>query len=338
MSTETLINSYVVESARKVWNASDKTSLILEKKIRHILSNIGLESSKTWTARVLFNKLSNATWRDKVDEFNASYPFRKAGQDSDEYKNSPLSQSPSEISKKIAKLLDIEILDDQQKAELLLALIGEKTSRLMLSLQHLLQVCESLGLSACYIAEEIIFDNDKSLYGYSNVVSERVPFIDPSPDKVVFSYFGRTYGDAEITAVLDYFEKAAALYGIPQCCVEYFNKNWEESLLNHSGDMAFRLFHNAFARSDNEIIIPWQTNPYGMYRGMGFLWHFPCSINCMTTIELVSRRYEEVGKIARDFAETQRLAQSKPFYLYPNRTFSLSALAEDGVYINPKID
>ena len=238
----------------------------------------------------------------------------------------------------LQRTLRQEFLNHQSRAEICLGISGTKLSRLHMSVLEVCRLSENLGvpilISACRY-ESIV---DTALGEFSNQAVRGRRMVQLEDDAQVYAYFGSSLEDRLLVSVLDTLNAAGKYLGIPKCCRMSFKKSWEDSCQKHAGDVAFNLFANLWATSKSpSIAIPWQCNPYGMYQGGGVLWHFPCSIDCQQTIELVDSRIEALRQIDSPFVDESCHFQSRPFWLSEDRSFSFFEPAGRALRVLPQL-
>jgi hypothetical protein len=217
-------------------------------------------------------------------------------------------------------LRSIDLLNQQTVAEIFLALVGNKFSRVTGHSSVISQVAHTLRIPFFVSSQSIKPINDFLLRDFSNrsIPGEYIRDIDKSCD--VYSYFGGDVGDQVMLSVLDQLNMAGAYLGIPSCCRAFFFNSWDAACRDHDGDLAFLLFSSQPNWSNSGAIsVAWQCNPYGMYAGGGLTWHFPCSITCAETIRIVNERFDIISKIDAKFARECRSFQKQKFTIMPNR-------------------
>ena len=76
-------------------------------------------------------------------------------------------------------------------------------------------------------------------------------------------------------------------------CQEFFNKNWEYAVKKYQGDLSRLYFENEKRGILKDNLL---YNPIPMYYGMGFCWHFPCTLNCDHTKKIIDERIKILKK------------------------------------------
>lgn len=178
-------------------------------------------------------------------------------------------------------------LSDISKAEIALALTGNKCSRVVLPAEgvgFLLPLARA-GTHFLVGRQGIKPASDILCGGFSNTVGSTCPVDSDEPGMDVFVYFGPSPEEVRQTAELDECNQAAPLLGIPPCCEAYFEEHWDAVRLR-GGD----LFSHLLRAQPERTSAAGSCNAAGMYFGWGLCWHFPCSLNCRSTSEIVSAR------------------------------------------------
>ncbi len=226
--------------------------------------------------------------------------------------------------KAFIQLQTIPKLNDQTIGEIVLAIAGNKMSRIVANSGDLDEIGAALNLpvfiSSC--GHQPI--PDKVLNNFSNIVTRTGNLTSLSGDAHGYAYFGGDVGDQALLSVLDQLNSAGKYLGIPDCCRTHFAQHWDDVCAKHDGDMGYFMFA-ALGASENEMPIrpAWQCNPYGMYQGGGMLWHFPCGFECEATIKIIDDRINFISIMDSAFSGRCRLVQSTPFTIMPDRSVSL---------------
>ena len=208
-----------------------------------------------------------------------------------------------------------KMLNDIEKAELLLAINGSKISRISLPIIETGNFSKILGNHAyfCFSNELIISKHEDNLNNFSNVIDGYVSYLSNKEDITdAFVYIGQNPAEIRKASDLDSENKSGNFYEIPVCCQEYFSSNWEDSRNFYNGDLASFLIDNNIESNDQLLEIPWQLNSFAMYWGGGLTWHFPCSLNCESTISIVSKRLDILQKIDSSLCEKLLYIQQLP--------------------------
>ena len=229
------------------------------------------------------------------------------------------------------------LLNHQATAEIVLAVAGNKMSRISGRSDLFRELAKQLEIPFFISSQSVASACDDNLSGFSNISAKGDRIRDLSGDWDVYAYFGGSSAEQALLSVLDQLDLGGSALGIPSCCREYFSKVWPLACRDQDGDVAyFSLSSPDFAGASGEIDMAWQCNPYGMYAGGGLLWHFPCSLRCHSTIEVVTKRYELLASIDGGFAEDCRRFQQIPVLVRPDRSFHFEASSGNGVMIRPK--
>ena len=185
-------------------------------------------------------------------------------------------------------------------AELILAIEGNKVSRISIQVQRVERLMEILNrLPIYYCFSNYLFESnaDENLDGFRNVITS-IHDLDSLIDEEleIHIYFADSREKLKKAFLLDKEDKCAPLFKTPSCCENFFLKNWDCCVATHNGDMT-RLY------AQNRKVV-WNANPLynpvGMYFGLGFCWHFPCKLDCKQTKRVVDermkilKRYEEI--------------------------------------------
>lgn len=225
-------------------------------------------------------------------------------------------------------------LNAQSKAEIAMALLGQKFSRIHLRGSEILDITDDLQCRALVSSRRIVASYDASLDGFSNEASWSTDIERFSPEGEYYAYFGGTFSEQCLVHTLDLNDLAGSCLGIPRCCRNYFRQNWQRALMEFAGDVAFLKIAEVISAGTASIETPWQCNPYGMYAGSGLLWHFPCGFDCSSTVELVNDRFQQLNHIDPSFAAELKQSQSEPVWVRRDRSFSSSELT-DSLGIKP---
>ena len=238
--------------------------------------------------------------------------------------------------KVLAALRAVDLLNHQAVAEIVLAVAGNKMSRITGHSTLLAQVARVVGFPFFIGSQSVEPINDTTLEGFSNRSAPGERIQDLAGDCDVYSYFGGDAGDQALLSVLDQLNMAGAYLGIPPCCRAFFAASWDTACRDHDGDLAFLFMSSQPQWTDKRLIdIAWQCNPYGMYAGGGLTWHFPCSPTCAATIDTVDERFGRLSEIDATFARECRAFQQRSFTLLPDRTTVSESDASSGVLIQP---
>lgn len=185
-------------------------------------------------------------------------------------------------------------------AEFILAISGEKVSRISASLIRATKICrflENNHIPYCVSNEVFIPNND--LVGFSNTYSQVFDlryFEDEAGEVHIF--ISQSIDLAIRAFESDPEDMAGSYLQIPSCCCHFFLTHWEEALYKFNGDLFRKLL---LTTKQKVTCLPWQTNIMALYRGSSLLFHFPCQLDCPATINLVNNR----AQILRQVNSTQ---------------------------------
>lgn len=238
---------------------------------------------------------------------------------------------PREI---LTSLQRSSLLSHQAVAEIVLAFAGNKMSRVTGHSTLVAEIARILNIPFFIGSQSITPISDANLNGFSNrsIPGERIATL--SGDFDVYAYFGGDLADQALLSVLDQLGAAGKYLGIPPCCRAYFSETWEVACREDDGDLAFRLMSSQPQwKNERKIDIAWQCNPYGMYFGGGLTWHFPCSLSCAATIDMIDMRFDRLSDIDAAFADECRSFQERSFTLLPDRTTTSEAHSSRGMLI-----
>lgn len=236
----------------------------------------------------------------------------------------------------LPRLRSLSFLNNQSVAEIALALAGTKVSRLVLPAPDLVALSKAINYPVFVSAIACDAIVDQELGGFSNIAN-RERFVESvEPTDELYAYFGALVEDRALVAVMDSLNAAGKYLGIPECCRDFFRASWNDVRAKEAGDMAFNLFSRASGgKMEGELKVGWQCNPYGMYRGGGLLWHFPCSVDCSETIALVNDRLDLLNAVDQDLAAETRSYQTSPFWLQSDRRVSQISPNIPALFVKP---
>lgn len=283
-----------------------------------VLASLGEKSSPGRPPTPLLNSVGFAHWRGDDAAVDASMEIQ------------------FDLTATLRRLRNIPALNNQSVAEILLALAGTKVSRLTAPASDIRLISQALDYPVFIAGRSLVPIADLTLCGFSNQSSDGGLVSDLAGKREVYAYFGGDLADRAVLSVLDRLNAGGSYLGIPACCRSFFSATWEPCLEQHSGDLAFTLIssHPEWS-SGRPLQIPWQCNPYGMYGGGGLLWHFPCSLWCQHTIDLVDARYRLLERLDSEFATETRCFQERVFKLFPDRRFQFEIGGQGGVIVRP---
>jgi hypothetical protein len=98
-------------------------------------------------------------------------------------------------------------------------------------------------------------------------------------DAVILGWLALAFGWDEYLGVL---------LGYPRCCATSFAARWRTAVADHAGDLALATALDAPGEA-LEHALPWQTNAFARYTGPSILAHFPCTLECEATVDVVDR-------------------------------------------------
>lgn len=185
-------------------------------------------------------------------------------------------------------------IDDISKAEILLAVTGNKQSRTVLPVDGL-DFLEAFGRAGgVYMIgrQAVRSTTDEQCAGFSNVSSSSHPLDCDESGLDAFVYFGADLDSIAETARLDEINAAGSLLGIPDCCQEFFASNWEE-VRHQGGDLFSYLLSQQSPVSYGHA----ECNAAAMYIRKGLCWHFPCSLMCENTRTVSTRRARRLAEV-----------------------------------------
>jgi hypothetical protein len=175
-----------------------------------------------------------------------------------------------------------------QMREIILALKGEKVSRITLPLFKAIQVIRKIGKGRVshYFINSVLSNLTEDFCNVAHLTHfETCGFLDLQKD--VYVYIASNDELSEKARCLDVTDSAGDLFQIPKCCQHYFKRNWEDSILTHEGDLFGKLLLN----SNKKEVTMVSENFFPLsYLDNGYLYHFPCSLRCQETIDLVRER------------------------------------------------
>lgn len=185
-----------------------------------------------------------------------------------------------------------KIFNDIEIAELLLAIEGNKVSRLSINIKQAGDVVKILHkLPVYYCFSNFVFESaqEENLNDFKNVITS-IHQLDSyyDQDLEIHVYLSNNKLKLKSAFILDQKDECGSLFQIPKCCQKYFKYNWSNAVKFYNGDLA-RMHYGKGAFSDNENLL---YKPFGMYFGGGLCWHFPCEKNCVSTRKLIDKRIE----------------------------------------------
>jgi len=209
-------------------------------------------------------------------------------------------------------------------AEFILAITGEKVSRISADLNRAKEICQFLEkkhIPYC-VSNEVFIPND-DLVGFSNTYSQVFDLRHFEDDAGEVNIFISKSIDLAIRCFeLDADDMAGSYLQIPSCCCHFFLAHWQEVFEKSNGD----LFRKLLSSSTKKVIcLPWQTNIMALYRGSSLLFHFPCQLDCPETIKLVNHRAQILRQVDSTQVDNIISAHQTGFFL-----------TKDGYYLEKK--
>lgn len=239
----------------------------------------------------LNNVLSNKDWSKVKTIYKKVCPVFN-----EKFWDTRISNKKLKINKSIH--LDLKRhLNDIEIAELILAIEGNKVSRISIPInkvKELIDVVHKLPIYYCFSNYIFSSKSDSQINDFQNVISS-IYNLDThyKEDIDIHIYFSNNKLKLRQSYVLDQSDESATLFKTPKCCQEFFKNNWEYAVKKYQGDLTRVYFENI-----NKIIIKVNLlyNPIPMYFGMGLCWHFPCSLNCKKTQKIIDQRIDILKK------------------------------------------
>ncbi len=230
---------------------------------------------------------------------------------------------------KINKAILIELkrhLNDIEIAELILAIEGNKVSRISIPInkvKELIDIVHKLPIYYCFSNYIFSSKSDSQINDFQNVISS-IYNLDThyKEDIDIHIYFSSNMLKLKQSYILDQSDESATLFKTPKCCQEYFNKNWEYAVKKYHGDLSRLYFENEKRGIIKDNLL---YNPIPMYYGMGFCWHFPCSLDCNKTKKVIDERIKILKKYKNIFNN-----------LFKINEYSLSFNLKNGYKLAPK--
>lgn len=192
-----------------------------------------------------------------------------------------------------------------ESAELLLAIEGNKVSRISKPISQITNIIQRINsLPVFYCFSNYIFSSnvDNSINGFHNVISDTYSLTNLdsyiSNDLSIHIYFSSNQQDLFDAFYLDQEDNCAELFKTPKCCESFFKNKWDYALQYHNGDLTKLYFENIDV---THLIRELKYNPIPMYFGKGLCWHFPCSLECDATKDVVNERVEILNRYPEIF-------------------------------------
>ena len=236
----------------------------------------------------LDNVLDRGQWKRINRLFSRLCPLHS--EDSWSSATSKIIRSKDKFSGLGDKLSGIET------AELLLAMEGNKVSRISKSLKEVDRLIAGLTqLPVYYCFSDYFFESshDENLGDFKNVITSTYRLDDHTegnPD--IHIYLSKSKTLLKRAFFLDQHDDCGDLFGIPKCCQDFFRKNWNTALRNYKGDLARVPYRSERFTVNRDLIY----TPFAMYFGGGLCWHFTCRRACRATEKLVNERLKILSK------------------------------------------
>jgi len=196
-----------------------------------------------------------------------------------------------------------------ERAEVLLALDGLKISRVSVSLQHGADLARALDphLSPLYSRRVFITRAEQLKGNFSNLPDGTFEYYRPPPGSVVFAYLGRDRESLVAAVDQDEINNAGDKLDIPPCCQLHFASHWAETVEGFEGDLLSWSFDSRAGGKGLPFdlgIHPPENNAFALVLGKGFTWHFPCSLDCRSTVDSIRRRKWALEKLDTELASS----------------------------------
>lgn len=184
---------------------------------------------------------------------------------------------------------DLGGLPPIQLAEVTAAILGTKVSRITVPIADISTIGFPLAAHICIAASSWVFSSvpDTKIGGFSNISRDAKHILDAESGEEVHLYVHPDAAFVRQAVILDLEDRAGDLFGIPDCCRNWYSREW--STARDTGGDLFAVMAKRAARHGHVTIAP-ECDASAMYRGGGLCWHFPCSPNCSETIRIVKSR------------------------------------------------
>lgn len=278
-------------------NCYIKRNKSITKYIKNAIYNLNMVfNENNW------NYISNIYYKiSKIDpiEFWRNFKFKE-------------SEKSFQISKFTNYLNQIEI------AELILALEGNKVSRISINVKEVPQIIELISeLNIYYCFSDYLFSGGSDVENttFQNKISN-VHNLDTVLKSDTQTYIHLYFSNSQKLVIksfkLDKIDESGTLFKTPKCCQKFFKEKWNFEDSNFDGDLV-KYYLNSKHEFDAKFNL---YNPIGMYFGFGFCWHFPCSLSCSKTKKTVDDRIKILKKYPKIYSY---LAKTKKLhYFYQN--------------------
>ena len=217
-----------------------------------------------------------------------------------------------------------DFLNDLESAELSLAILGNKVSRVSMSIERLKDFHSLLStLPVNYCFSNFLFESetDSNISDFKNVISE-MHNLDTyyKPSLEVHIYFSKFKSSLKKAYFLDMRNDCAPLFKTPDCCELFFKKHWDNAVEKYKGDLTRIYYENEKNIQINPIY-----NPVSMYFGKGLCWHFPCSLDCMKTKKMIDKRINLLKKYEPNLLD--RLLEIKDYkMIFKNQKYDIISI------------
>lgn len=215
-------------------------------------------------------------------------------------------------------------LNDLETAEIVLAILGNKVSRISMTLEqldsfyHLLRI---LPVNYCFSNYLFESQTDKNISDFKNVIT-RIHNLDTfyKPSLEIHIYFSKYKSNLRKAFLFDQSDDCAPLFKTPDCCEIFFKENWNDAVEKYQGDLTRIYYENEKNIETNPIY-----NPVSMYFGKGLCWHFPCSLSCKKTKQMIDQRISLLKKHEPDLLN--RLMEIKDYkIIYKNQKYDMVSI------------
>lgn len=266
-----LYNYYLInyDSIKTVFEIPDR--LTLKKRISSLKSRIK-------NAELIINGifLNNSNWKNFKSEFSLDFNL-----------DMPTKTQHFKLNKEFTNI---------QNAEIYLGLNTNKISRITIPISKTSLLAQTVPINNFLFSNDAFVNSDtEDLESFNNLYNNIGSHINSKNDQNTFvnCYIGKNLKQIKKAVENDQFDTAGDFFKIPNCCQEYFNKNWLEIVKKYKGDCV----KYALKSIENNKQFKWQTNALAMYFDAGYTWHFPCTLNCSKTIKLSNERYQALKEI-----------------------------------------
>lgn len=242
----------------------------------------------------------NSITRNFEGLFSQKFPYLEACLQSD----------PQQYLVDILEICRSFNLSITETCEVLLAVGGRKTSRIVLNFEKSFEFAQRIAPYVSVVNSNFaLVDSlpDMNAYGFIQREGIRNSILEVSQGQV-YIYLG---SNAQIASGQDIGVIQGNIgntFGIPSCCQDFFKANWDSSGLNSRGD----LFMDMLSRKTPNAIA-WQCNFHATLLGASLLFHFPCSPSCLETIKLINERLQYLESLS-EFLTSQNYRSELVFF------------------------